>query len=511
MVFFKKNIALGILALLLSNFTAYAQEPNFSMYHYAPFFTNPGMIGTQENVSLMLNYRNQSIAAGESFRTSSLSGYYPVYLGNHRLVIAANLLNDQVSEFVTTNGGLLGVAYSIRTTSKSELSFGLQSGFFQRKINNDFTTDDQFVNGVFDPGSISGDAVFNQTKNYPTLSAGLHYKLNDAEGREKAFIGGAIFNAIEPNVSFIDAEDDKLPLSFRATAGYRVYQGLKFSVLPTVRVVNQASNNFLNIGSRFGYELAPSEKGVKKIDLGVWYNTNDMGVFSIAYEQPDFTIGVSYDLPVGADLSTAQNGIFELAISLRIKKKSKKYVQKQTPIAYTEPSPVQDSAETEIIVEEQQQEIIEPVTEPVQKEIEQPQVVVESEEEAKETEEVIEEYLTSNERDILSKTVRFQLNSDELTEDSQLFLNTVSDILNGKTDFQIELIGHTCSLGSEKLNADLSIKRANEVLKYLTSKGVEQDRFIVLGAGESDPLHSKETEEARMENRRVEFNVLQHR
>jgi len=367
MVLLKRIVAFSVLVLLLANVNVYAQEPNFSMYHYTPFFTNPGMIGVQEDVRLMLNYRNQAIEAGESFRTSSLSGYYPVYLGNHRLVIAANFLNDQISDFVTTNGGLLGVAYSIRTTSKSELSFGLQSGFFQRKINNDFTTDDQFVNGVFDPTTVSSDAVFNQTKNYPTLSAGLHYKLNDAEGREKAFIGGAIFNAIEPNVSFIDAEDDKLPSSFSATAGYSVYQGLNFSVLPTVRVVNQANNNFLNIGSRFGYELSNSEEGVKKIDLGLWYNTNDLGVFSIAYEQPDFAIGVSYDLPVGVDLSTAQNGIFELAISLRIKKKSKKYVQKQKPIVYTEPPPVQDTEEIETIAEEEQQEIIEPATEPVQK------------------------------------------------------------------------------------------------------------------------------------------------
>ena len=122
---------------------------------------------------------------------------------------------------------------------------------------------------------------------------------------------------------------------------------------------------------------------------------------------------------------------------------------------------------------------------------------------------MVEEHLTSNEKQVLSKTVRFQLNSDELTEDSQLFLNSVSDILNGKTDFQVELIGHTCSLGSEKLNADLSIGRAHQVQQYLIDKGIDPARFTIKGAGENKPLDTSATEAGRTINRRVEFRVLE--
>ncbi|QSE98792.1 PorP/SprF family type IX secretion system membrane protein [Fulvivirga lutea] len=313
---------MSVFTLLLSIVKVSAQDPNFSMYHYTPLFTNPGSIGLQENVSIMLNYRSQSVEVGENFRASSLSGYYPIKIRNHRLVVAGNFLNDQIADFAQVNGGLLGVAYAIQITPLSELSFGAQSGFYQRRINNNFTTDDQFVDGVFNPNIVSGDAVLGQTVSYPTLSLGIQYQLNDEQGQEKAFVGVALFNATEPNVSLDESGKDKLPSSIRASVGYRIYQGYKFSVMPTARLVRQASNNFLNIGSRFGYELDNSEEGVKKIDLGIWYNTNNLGVFSIAYEQPNLTIGVSYDLPVGADLNTAQNGIFELAVSFRIKKKS---------------------------------------------------------------------------------------------------------------------------------------------------------------------------------------------
>ncbi|MEL7004103.1 MAG: type IX secretion system membrane protein PorP/SprF, partial [Bacteroidota bacterium] len=114
MILFKKFPALSILALSLISFAAQAQEPNFSMYHYSPFFTNPGEIGVVQDVRLMLNYRNQSIEAGDNFTSSSLSGFYPINTGNHRLVLGANFLNDQASDFVQTNGGRrIGVENSV--------------------------------------------------------------------------------------------------------------------------------------------------------------------------------------------------------------------------------------------------------------------------------------------------------------------------------------------------------------------------------------------------------------
>lgn len=317
-----KSYALFTIILLFLNIRAYAQEPNFSMYNYAPIFTNPGEIGGVEDIQVILNYRNQSVDAGENFKSSAISVFYPFKLGNHRLVVAGNFLNDKSSDFLSTNSTMLGVAYSVSITAKSALSLGIQAGLFQRKIDGDFTTDDQFVNGVFDPNLISGDAVINQYTNYPSLSTGIHYTLLDDDGAKLGFVGVSLFNAIEPDVSFVESAKDKLPSSFKATAGYKVYHGLKFSAMPTMRWIHQASNSQLNIGSLFGYELSTGDEIAKKINLGLWYNTNKLGVFSVAYEQPNLTVGVSYDLPVSADLNAGQNGIFELALLFRLLKKN---------------------------------------------------------------------------------------------------------------------------------------------------------------------------------------------
>ncbi|MBL6449374.1 PorP/SprF family type IX secretion system membrane protein [Fulvivirga sp. 29W222] len=527
MMFFKKFSILFIMILMLFS-NVQAQEPNFSMYHYAPFFTNPGQIGAVKDARLMLNYRNQAIESGDNFRTSSLSGYYPVFIGNHKLVIAGNFLNDQASDFVSTNGGLIGVAYSIQISSYSALSLGLQGGYFQRKTDGDFTTDDQFVNGAFDPTIVSGDAVLNQSKSYPTLSGGIYYQLSDESGRDKAFIGASIFNATEPNISFADVEDDNLPLSLKATAGYRVYQGMKFSVMPTLRWVNQADNNFFNLGSRFGYELESTDEGPKGIALGLWYNTNDLGIFSIAYEQPKFTVGVSYDLPVGDELKTGKNGTFELAISFRLKRRTKAYVpQKISPPAKTstttqeEPDVVEEETPTEEISESIEEEQVDEEVEQPETEEEQPE---EDHNDSPQETETIEESvgdqvnsdntvtaspeLTPEEKKILEETVKFELNSDQLTPESKEFLDKIVSLLKNKEHFNIELTGYTCDLGDEKTNYELSGNRADIVSQYLIKNGVATDRLTVKAGGESNPVANNSTEENRRKNRRVEFKVI---
>ncbi|MBL3658254.1 PorP/SprF family type IX secretion system membrane protein [Fulvivirga sediminis] len=509
MINFKKSFLFFLLISFIVLET-FAQEANYSMFHYTPFFTNPGQIGTEQDVRAMLNYRNQNIEAGDNFSASSLSLYYPILIGNHRLVLAGSFLHDKASDFLNTNGGLLGVAYSIRVSEHSELSLGIQGGYFSRKTDGNFVTDDQFENGVFDPNISSSDGVLNQTTSYPTLSGGIHYLVLDDFGREKAFLGAAMFNAIEPNISLIEDNKDKLPLSLKATAGYQVYQGEKFSVLPNLRWINQAGNNYFNIGSRFGYELDRTEEGQKKIELGLWYNTNDLTVFSIAYEQPNITIGLSYDLPISTDLSAGQNGIFELAFALRLKKKQRRTYSKTTEM-------VEETESTQEALEEEQEREAEQIQEESEIQEEEEEIEEEEAEAAIIKEEPAEskpdrpltpdEVLTSEEKKVMARTVRFELDSDDLDQESKAFLDQVYSIVKKYPQFDITLTGHTCNLGEAPYNQELSIKRAEIVRKYLSDRGVDKERIRTVGKGETLPIASNDTESGREVNRRVEFEL----
>ena len=46
-------------------------------------------------------------------------------------------------------------------------------------------------------------------------------------------------------------------------------------------------------------------------------------------------------------------------------------------------------------------------------------------------------------------------------------------------------------------------------MEYLIQRGVEQERLVAKGYGETNPVADNETEEGRSQNRRVELKILE--
>jgi outer membrane protein OmpA-like peptidoglycan-associated protein len=59
------------------------------------------------------------------------------------------------------------------------------------------------------------------------------------------------------------------------------------------------------------------------------------------------------------------------------------------------------------------------------------------------------------------------------------------------------------------MNNKLSQDRADSVLRYLTSHGIEEHRLEAHGFGPSKPIDTNETDAGRQKNRRVEFHITQ--
>ena len=73
--------------------------------------------------------------------------------------------------------------------------------------------------------------------------------------------------------------------------------------------------------------------------------------------------------------------------------------------------------------------------------------------------------------------------------------------LNPSSVWRIE--GHTDNLGEPEFNKVLSFKRAQAVFNYFQSKGLDRNRFEVVGIGEDVPIADNSTETGRNQNRRV--------
>jgi type IX secretion system PorP/SprF family membrane protein len=494
----------SLLLVLVCLSAAQAQQGNFSLYHQTPFLTNPAMIGTVEDARIFANYRNQAVSAGENFQTSMISGYVPVQLGHHRLGLGAAFINDRSSDIVQTNGGMLGLAYSIQVFKRSSLSMGFQGGYFQRSLGFNFTTDQQYVDGSFDPGADNGESLINRTTAFMSGSGGLHWQWKDVNGQLKAFAGASIFNFNQPNASFITDGQDQVPVSWKFTAGYRAFSQGRFSLMPSLRYVQEAQNSFWNAGTWLGYQM--NRERQQQLAFGMWYNTNQAGVLSLEYQQDNLSIATSYDLPVSNELNTAlQTGIFEISMSLRIRKAK----QPETPVVVEESALVEEVVEEEVMEEEVEES---PQAEPV-KPASLEKLQGSPMELATGNLPQVNRKMQLAEKDQLSleKNVRFEFQTAELDQPSKEFLDQIAGIMQQNDWLKVELIGHTCNVGTEERNQELSLQRAREVQSYLMQQGLTAERFIIKGSGETIPIASNATEEGRSANRRVEFKIIENK
>lgn len=103
--------------------------------------------------------------------------------------------------------------------------------------------------------------------------------------------------------------------------------------------------------------------------------------------------------------------------------------------------------------------------------------------------------------------VTFELNSDRLTPIARSNLAQFAEALRSaelaKLRFAVD--GHTDSTGSDAYNLKLSARRADAVVRYLTSNGIDRSRLEARGFGEARPVNADPKHPG---NRRVETRLI---
>ncbi|EFE88027.1 OmpA family protein, partial [Fusobacterium periodonticum] len=88
-------------------------------------------------------------------------------------------------------------------------------------------------------------------------------------------------------------------------------------------------------------------------------------------------------------------------------------------------------------------------------------------------------------------------------------LNNLKDFIE-QNNYEVTLEGHTDSIGSNQYNIGLSRRRAEAVKAKLIEFGLAEERIVGIEAkGEEYPVATNETPEGRLQNRRVEFRLVQ--
>lgn len=110
---------------------------------------------------------------------------------------------------------------------------------------------------------------------------------------------------------------------------------------------------------------------------------------------------------------------------------------------------------------------------------------------------------------VVLEGVNFELNSAELTGESQEPLDRAVASLKKYRDIRVEVQAHTDNMGESDYNQYLSEKRANTVRDYLIAQGIHAGRLVAKGYGETSPIADNATREGRAKNRRVELKIIE--
>lgn len=110
-----------------------------------------------------------------------------------------------------------------------------------------------------------------------------------------------------------------------------------------------------------------------------------------------------------------------------------------------------------------------------------------------------------------SYMILFDFDSANLKLVSKEILSRLADYMKNKPDLRLRIEGHTCTIGKQQYNQDLSERRALSVKTYLFEVcGIDSTRLAARGYGFSKPIASNKTESGRRKNRRVVFSEIKN-
>ena len=104
--------------------------------------------------------------------------------------------------------------------------------------------------------------------------------------------------------------------------------------------------------------------------------------------------------------------------------------------------------------------------------------------------------------------ILFETAKATIQPSSFYILDEIAEVLTGNPAKHLTITGHTDSDGSDSDNQILSEQRAESVKNYLVYKhNISSDQITTQGKGESEPVASGDSAEAKAKNRRVEFSL----
>ncbi len=108
----------------------------------------------------------------------------------------------------------------------------------------------------------------------------------------------------------------------------------------------------------------------------------------------------------------------------------------------------------------------------------------------------------------IAKKINFENGKSILKPASSGILDQVVTLMKANPSYKLSVEGHTDNVGSSAKNLELSQQRAEAVKMYLVNKGIDADRIVAAGFGDSKPISDNKTAKGKALNRRSELKLF---
>ncbi len=285
------------------------QDFHLSQYDAAALNVNPALTGLfKGDYRIHGHYRTQWSAVASKPFTTGLVGIDMKYNKNWGF-------GGQIANFRAGSGGYNVVSVLPSASYKFAfgeekfhfISFGAQTGFFQKSINSaSLTFANQYVKtngGEFNQGISSGETFANNGIFKLDVNLGVMYYFSKPDNRINPFGGVTFYHVNRPTESFL-GEQNKLAIRPQIIAGTRIILNPKIAITPKLFYQYQDK------AGEFSYAIS-SQFYLETYDIfllgTIIFRNEDAAIFEFGAKYGNFIGRLSYDINTSS-LSSVSSG-----------------------------------------------------------------------------------------------------------------------------------------------------------------------------------------------------------
>lgn len=326
-----RHLTIIIIVLYLIPFSNYGQDILFSQPNEAPVLLNPANTGSQYDLRVVANYRQQWNSITSPFKTIAAGVDGKVLSkGKSGSTFGAGLsfYNDMAGEGrLVTNQINLSLSGKVTIAKNQTLSTGIYGGLVQRQIATDKLTWGNQYNGlVYDSSLPTGESFSSESFINSDFGAGLQWSYgkgsrtlssNDMFGAQA---GLAVFHVNSPGTGFYSVTDKRsIRYLFHFTGSYGI-KNTNMQLSPMFVYQRQGPAQMIYAGAFIRYKLQESSKYTdyvlsRTVSLGGFLRSSDAVAIAVQCELGQIGFGISYDINISSltKVSSGRGG-FEISI-----------------------------------------------------------------------------------------------------------------------------------------------------------------------------------------------------